>query len=490
MKRAKAPPLPDTTDPVVVNHLVGTATAAVTRDTCAQRATAMNAELWTFTEVAGDADTCDISSWAQLSNADFDTGAVTQVPDTSVCGPCPSVAPAAGAWPGVDAAASNNAFGTHQPFGLQCWPKKATAASPSVLELMDCGSSVVQTTTAGWPGTCNNLEDRSTAATESDCRAQCQADPFCSVWMWATPTGQTDPQCFAGVGNQCWTQTVNPTVSSVTTAERLQHGLVQVLKDDVNGGVLEGLQQQFAEDVTLNGEALSAAAQKENCRIICHSNVLCTFWQSYYKDGTATTGQGLGCWTESPGVDAAGRGGATGYVQYPTTTSAFAVGDDAIPYITGGQYIQHYCQTPTLPQRPNPTTTTTTTTVVPAAAIPPTPAPSGGFMNPWGYMAIVAALLVALAAAVLLMMGQQKKPPKPAKRGLPKMKVKPEPPAPPAPPQPVVPLMAAQPIMVTPTIPQPLTMTTIQQPTTIAAPAIAQPLQMATYAGAPQVRPY
>jgi hypothetical protein len=492
MKRAKVPALEDGTDPAVINNIVGTAAAPVTRDSCATTAAGMNAELWTFTEVDGDADTCAISSWAKLSDATYDAGSVTQVSDSSVCGPCPAVAPAAGSWPGADAAAANTAFGTHQPFGLQCWPKKATAASPSVLELLDCGSSVVQTHSTGWPGTCNNLDHISAAATESDCRAQCQADPFCSVWMWATAVGQTDPQCFSGVGNQCWTS-ANPSVSSVATAERLQHGLVQVLVDNLNGGVLEGLQQQFNEAVQLNGEPLTAEAQKENCRIICHSNVGCTFWQSYYHDGTAATGQGLGCWTEAPGIDAAGRGGDGGYVQYPTTTSAFAGGDAAVPYITGGQYIQHYCQTPTLPQRPQPTTTTTTTTVVPAAVIPPTPAPSGGFMNPYGYMLIVAGLLAALAAVVLILLGNTKKAPtKKASRGLPKMKVKPEPPAPPAPPQPVVPLMAAQPVMVTPTIPQPLTMTTIQQPTTIAAPAVAQavPLQMATYAGAPQVRPY
>jgi len=266
-------------------------------------------------------------------------------------------------------------------------------------------------------------------------------------------------------------------------------------RDDLIGGVLEGLQQQFREDVTLNGEPLSSDAQKENCRNICYSDITCTFWQSYYNDGSGNTGQGLGCWTENPGViPATGRGGIGGYVQYPTTISVFAVGDDAVPYITGGQYIQHYCATPTLPSRPQPTTTTTTTILVEALEVPPTPAPSGGFMNPWGYMLIVGGLLAALAAVVLMMLGNQKKPPtKKASRGIPKIKAKEPPPAPPAPPQPVVPLMAPQPIMVTPTIPQPLTMTTIQQPTTFAAPAVAQPmapLQMATYAGAPAVRPY
>jgi len=283
----------------------------------------------------------------------------------------------------------------------------------------------------------------------------------------------------------------------VTASERIQHGLVNVLVPDMTAGVISGLQQQFSEAVTLNGEALSAEAQRENCRMICYSNIQCTFWQSYYNDGTGATGQGLGCWTENPGTDAPGRAaGAGGFVQYPTTIDVYLTNDDAVPYITGGEYIQHYCSTPTLPQWPTPTTTTTTTTVVPALEVAPTAAPESGFMNPWGYMLIVGGLLAGLAAVVLMMLGNQKKPAtRSAKRGIPKMKAKetPAPPAPPAPPpQPVVPLMAQQ-IMVTPTIPQPLTMTTIQQPTTLAAPAVAQPvapLQMATYAGAPVVRPY
>lgn len=361
---------------------------------------------------------------------------------------------------------------------------------------MACGTSTVQTTVDGWPGACNNLNGPTAATTESDCQAQCTNDPFCSVWMWATPAGGSAPQCFAGVGNQCWSVAANPTVSTITTAQRIQHGLVTVLVDELTGGVISGLQKQFGEDVQLNGVALSADAQKENCKLICHSNIQCTFWQSYYKDGTGTTGEGFGCWTENPNVDSPGRAtGLGGFVEYPATTNVYVSGDDATQYITGGQYIQHYCPIPTLPQRPSPTTTTTTTTVVPALEVAPTQAPSGGFMNPWGYMLIVGALLAALAAVVLMMLGNQKKPPTKTKRGIQPIKKKetPPPPAPPAPPpQPVVPLMAQQ-IMVTPTIPQPLAMTTIQQPTTIAAPAIAQPMvaqPMATYAAAPAVRPY
>merc|ERR1711865_537020 len=128
--------------------------------------------------------------------------------------------------------------------------------------------------------------------------------------------------------------------------------------------------------------------------------------------------------------------------------------------------------------------------VVPATVqvVEPTPAPSGGFMNPYGYMMIVGGLLAALAAVVLMMLGNQKKPPAKTKRGIQPLKKKEAPPAPPVgpPPQPVVPIMMNQ-MMVTPTIPQHLTMTSNQQPTIVAAPAYAQQM---TYAAAPAMRPY
>jgi hypothetical protein len=324
--------------------------------------------------------------------------------------------------------------------------------------------------------------------------------------MFATPSAPEDatPKCYMGSGNQCWTEAEGDNaIGSVALAERLQHGQVRVLKDALTDQVLDGLVQQFGENVMVkqadNTEvAMPPEAQTENCRVICHSNVQCTFWQSYYRDGQSDN---MGCWTEAPGADAAGAAGNGGFVQYPTTLTAYKapapdwMTGDTPGRITGGQYIQHFCPVPTLPTRPPTTTTTTTTLAVPAdntGLLTATPAPSGGFMNPWGYVLIVAGLLIGLGAVALLMMSQQKPPPKKGgTRAVKPIKKKEEPPPPPAaPPQPLVPLVA-QPIMVQPTIPQPLTMTTIQQPTTVAAQAIAQPLQMSTYAGAPMVaRPY
>jgi len=273
--------------------------------------------------------------------------------------------------------------------------------------------------------------------------------------------------------------------------------LVTVIVDDLKGGVINGLQKQFGEDVQQHGEALTADAQKENCRIICHSNIQCTFWQSYWKDGLGTE-RPYGCWTENPSVDASGSTGDGGFVQYPTTVQDVggvydtertdAAADVAAGVITGGQYIQHYCPVPTLPQRAVPTTTTTLAPpVVPATVqvVEPTPEPSGSFMNPWGYMMIVGGLLAALAAVVLMLLGNQKKPPAKTKRGIQPIKKKESPPPPAAPPQPVVPIMT-HPVMV-PTIPQHLTMTTNQQPTIMAQPAFAQQM---TYAAAPGIRPY
>jgi hypothetical protein len=488
-------------DPNVLNTLTGTEAAPVTMASCQAEAVRRTQELWSYTDVDGFGDTCKMSNYDKLSSAVQNIDSVTAPYDITACGACPTVAPAAASWPGADVAESNIAFGSGQPFGLQCWPKRLNPQDTTVLELMGCGATVVQTTDDQWPGTCNNLDGPYTTETTADsCRVECNDDPFCSVWMFATPTGATAGQCFRGVGNDCWTGE-SEQVSSVEKAERVQHGLVNVLMDDfgvsVNGvgRVLKGLQQQFREDIQVNGVAIDQEAQKRNCMLICHSSIDCTFWQSYYHDGQGTVGDGLGCWIEAPGVTSNGRGGTGGFVDFPTTTAAFADSDDvAIPYVTGGQYIQHYCTTPTLPARPQPTTTTTTTTVVAALDVPTEAPPSGGFMNPWGYMIMVAAVLVGIAAMALIMLGGPKKPPaKKASRAVKPIKAKetPPPPAPPAPQQPVVPLLAPQ-VMVQPTIPQPLTMTTIQQPTTIAAQAVAQPmqpLQMATYAGAP-FRPY
>lgn len=277
-------------------------------------------------------------------------------------------------------------------------------------------------------------------------------------------------------------------------SERIQHGLVNVLADNNTlTRVINGLQMQFGENVQAEGLVGNWEAQKEACRLICHSNILCTFWQSYYGDGTRSD---LGCWTEAPGVDAQGGGVNTGgLVAYPFTTAAGYRQDDAdVDLIKGGEFIQHYCPVPTLPTRP-PTTTTTTTTVVVEAAAVNTPAPeSGGFMNPWGYLLIAGGLLCGLGAIALMVTGGNKKPPtKKGSRAVKPMKTKPAeqppPPAPPPPQQPVVPLMAQQ-VLVQPTIPQPLAMTTVPT-STVAAQAVAQPVQFQsvqpTYAAAPQL---
>jgi len=238
----------------------------------------------------------------------------------------------------------------------------------------------------------------------------------------------------------------------------------------------------------------SADAQKEACRKICHSNIMCSYWQSFYNEGL---GNDLGCWTENPGVDSAGNGQfLASPVHYPLTLAPnegfrdFAVEGDRNT-LTGGQFIQHHCAIPTLPERPAATTTAAPTEVTVEAATLVTPAPvSGGFMNPWGYIMIGLGLIAAIAGIAAMVLCSQPKPKAKSTRAVKPIK-KQEPPPPP--PQPVVPLMAQQ-ILVQPTIPQPLAMTTIQQPmTTVAAQAVAQPMMaQQTYAGAPQFmqRPY
>jgi len=259
--------------------------------------------------------------------------------------------------------------------------------------------------------------------------------------------------------------------------------------------VLENLQKQFGENIGATVNLLNSAdAQKEACRKICHSNIMCSYWQSFYDAGQ---GADLGCWTENPGVDAAGAGTfLASLVHYPLTLApnegfAATSTERDEEKLTGGQFIQHHCTIPTLPNR-IPATTTTAPPAVVVTALPLVPAapPSGGFMNPWGYILIALGLLAAVGLIVAMVFCQPK-PVKPKSTRAVKPIAKKEPPPPP--PQPVVPLMAQQ-ILVQPTIPQPLAMTTIQQPmTTVAAQAVAQPMMaQQTYAGAPQFmqRPY
>lgn len=360
---------------------------------------------------------------------------------------------------------------------------------------MDCGSTVVQSTDAGWPGTCNNLLANPAATTQTACQTDCQDDPFCSVWMWAThsqtPDDETTAACYAGVGNQCWAEmSGGRSIGTVIKAERLQHGDVNVIMDSdpsqqihLPRMAITGLQQQFGENVEAGGVPLTAAAQAADCRSICHSNLECSFWQSYYNDGS---GSDLGCWTEAPGVDVTsqtpGVNSAGGFVEYPTTTEAFDEDDPDNQYITGGEYIQHLCSIPQLPSRPAITTTTTTLAPVQHAAVVPTVAPpQSSFMNPWGYLIIAAGLMLALAAVAAMVLGGKPQTKKSSRAVKPiKAKEVPPPAPPPLPvpqyvevPQRFVPLMAPQ-MMVQPTIPQPLTMTMIQQPTTVAAPAFAR----------------
>merc|ERR1711988_1018273 len=96
------------------------------------------------------------------------------------------------------------------------------------------------------------------------------------------------------------------------------HGLVNVLASypATLNRVIAGLTQQFGEDVQAPGLVGNNITQRDACRKICHSNILCTFWQSFYGDGTTS---GLGCWTEAPGVDAQGgsQTNVGGMVAYP-----------------------------------------------------------------------------------------------------------------------------------------------------------------------------
>jgi len=482
--------------------VAGTAVDATPASCGAEAPSRTSVEAWSW-DATGH--TCSLSNLAGLTGATFSSTAITSVVQNS-CGSCPSTLEDPALWPGVDASASHTAFGVGamQPVNLQCWPKNSN------FDLMPCGHVVVEEYSVGgaWAGRCNNLDATTVAAVAADtttgvvgsagvdttqalCQASCEADPFCTVWQWSSTTSNaSDAQCYRGSGNQCWSAAIgHAAIETLVASQRIQHGEVHVIKDNLVNAVLANLQQQFGEHIGASVPSLNTSdAQKEACRKICHSNIMCSYWQSFFDAGI---GNDLGCWTENPGVDAAGAGtNLANMVHYPLTTAAnegfrgAAEGDDL--KLTGGQFIQHHCAIPTLPVRPPTTTTTTTTVLVQAAPIVTAAPAAGGFMNPWGYILIALGLLAAIAAIAALVLCGQPKPKAKSTRAV-KPIAKKEPPPPP--PQPVVPLMAQQ-ILVQPTIPQPLAMTTIQQPmTTVAAQAVAQPM---TYAGAPQFmqRPY
>jgi len=433
--------------------------------------------VWSFDQSSTE---CTISDLAHLSEATFSADSITQFNDGSDgCGSCPSVITNPTAWPGANSSASHAAFdGGKQPTNLQCWPKNAN------FDLMPCGSQELEALgTRGWPGACNNLGDATDDATQAECQTSCQADPFCTIWMWATAAGgPVDaagvdiPQCRRGTGNGCWTVAAEGGSADVIAAQRLQHGEVNIIKDELREHVIKNLQQQFAQNVGVGNVNLNTSdAQKTACRNICHSTVMCNYWQSFFDPSlTGMDRIDLGCWMENPGVDAAGRRAdeVATVVPYPLTTDGIRIDDPETNLITGGQFIQHHCAIPTLPTRPPTTTTTTTTLVIQAVVYAPTPDVSGGFMNPWGYLLIAAGVIAAIAGVVLLMNMNKPTKTRAAKtRAVKPIKAKEQPPPPP---QPVVPLMAQQ-IMVQPTIQQPLAMTTMMAGQQPYAQAMAQP---------------
>jgi hypothetical protein len=434
--------------------------------------------LWAFNP-SSQTGNCILDDFENL-----DVTAITFDPDTIIgvsggsdsCGSCQRGSPLEGhTWPGTNTSTSHSAFGLNamQPLNLQCWPKN------DAFQLMPCGYQVLESTQnlgGNWPGSCDGLLLRSDLTDEQQCKTACRSDIFCAVWQFsAADNNDGTPQlCYHGSGYNCYTTSGTYVVNS----ERLQHGYVNVIVDGLTQHRITGLRQQFGENIAV-AELRDATSQMEACKNICHSNIWCTVWQSYYNNGTSDE---LGCWLEDPDVsNDQGQTRLGHFLPYPLTTDNFADNGNEV-YLTGGQFIEHHCPIPTLPTRP--TTTTTTTTTPPAVQAPQivtTAAPDeSSFWNPWGMILVGAGLLASVVAAICFFNSQDPKPK--AKRAIkPPKKDPPQPPAPP-PAQPVVPLV--QPLMVQPTIAQPLPMTTIPQ---YAQPtAVAQP--MTTYAAPPGYR--
>lgn len=467
--------------------------AACAQSTSVCAGVGCNVWSWTTDDNVADSGICTFSNLDIMQVQTYNANAITQFVSGAeghdACGACPAVSPEdLSAWPGNSAEASHAAFATldsigtgRQPLNLQCWPKN------DAFDLMPCGFTVLEDTASPdrpWTGRCNNLV-ATPETLQADCSASCVGDPFCTVWMWAN-NGADPPvaQCYRGQGSDCWTQSTSATVSNVLASQRIQHGQVNVVIADLgigmaSPGVVAGLQQQFAENVgAADGGGVTflatADAQRVACRNICHSNILCSYWQSFFNTGLTA---GLGCFTENPGVDATGGGGPGGFVAYPLTTADFTEGAE-LASLTGGQFIMHGCAIPQLPGRPPvPTTTTTAAAVAPVApAVAATPivtaAPAAGsWWWPWGFilLMLIVVLIVVLLLAYLFCQ------PEPKKRAIKPVKKKEVPPPPAAPlVQTHNPLM--QMVAVQHTVAQPLAMHMVAPQATFPAHAVAQPM--------------
>lgn len=215
-------------------------------------------------------------------------------------------------WPAATAEESNAAWPAgQQPSSLVAWPQTVDDRPAACWN-----TTVLEDTHNGWPGQCVGLSRVDWADNVTKCEQACQDEPLCSVWQFNNRT-----RCWTGRGRECDFRDANDDVV-VERAQRLQHGVVRVLKNmqgwhvDVlrplgfwhTGGVDEGV---------------------THCRNWCYSDIRCQYWQ-YGSDG---------CWVEDPNYYLWRN------VRYPLTTERGGATSqsDWAKTMVAGEYIQHIC---------------------------------------------------------------------------------------------------------------------------------------------------
>lgn len=226
---------------------------------------------------------------------------------------CVSAVPQNG-FPGFTANASHQAWkGGRQPRSLECWPQRFNGF------YQDCGTTVIEDTAKGWPGTCTGmmkrmpLSDHEAFSAADMCREFCRQDPACPAWIIGA-----DGDCYYGMGHDCYySQEFTP-----SSGERLQHGQIRKLMD-LSGWHIMGLTQVFSGmDRYFQTDAKAAEA----CKLHCYSDIQCQFWQ--YAPG-------YGCWVED--VSKEYKPGYPLTLDYASRETPFALACKA------GEFIQHHC---------------------------------------------------------------------------------------------------------------------------------------------------
>eukprot|EP00747_Dinoflagellata_sp_TGD_P165025 gnl/TRDRNA2_/TRDRNA2_185786_c0_seq1.p1 gnl/TRDRNA2_/TRDRNA2_185786_c0~~gnl/TRDRNA2_/TRDRNA2_185786_c0_seq1.p1 ORF type:complete len:392 (+),score=45.91 gnl/TRDRNA2_/TRDRNA2_185786_c0_seq1:98-1273(+) len=220
--------------------------------------------------------------------------------------------PASG-FPAENASRSNALWSRGvQPANLEAWPKIAGMVAPCWY------TSILRDVEVGWPCQCSGLS-KVPDSTEQECRLRCMQDPLCSMWQF-----NEHSECRLGLGQHC-DDRERSLGFEVVAGQQLQHGLVTVLMQLTH---VEVKHLRVVGMLDTDADAVGV----DRCRTLCYSMIWCSIWQ-YGEDG---------CRVQDDGQN----GGEV--VQYPLTSNGGASASSKyVKSIRGGEYVQHYCPTPT-----------------------------------------------------------------------------------------------------------------------------------------------